>query len=46
VITYKCGAPYGELLQHYIGLNILEPLDLLLAGKSLEELDWIWKRKL
>ena len=24
---YKYGGPYGEILQHCIGLNILEPLD-------------------
>jgi hypothetical protein len=37
---YKCGAPYREILQHCIALNIPEPLDLLLAGESVEELDW------
>jgi hypothetical protein len=38
---YNCGAPYGEILQHCIGQNIPEPLNLLLAGESVEELDWI-----
>jgi hypothetical protein len=31
---YKCGPPYGEILQHCIGLNIPEPL--LLAVESVE----------
>jgi hypothetical protein len=40
---YKCGAPLGGkyILQHCIGLNIPEPLGLLLAGESVEEFDWI-----
>jgi hypothetical protein len=38
---YKCGAPYGKILPYCIGLNIPEPPDLLLAGESVEELDWI-----
>jgi hypothetical protein len=38
--------PYGEILQHCLGLNIPEPLDLILAWESVEELDWILKRKL
>jgi hypothetical protein len=41
VHIYKCGAPYGEILQHCIGLNIPKPLDLFLTGESVEELDWI-----
>jgi hypothetical protein len=38
---YKCGSPYWEILKHCIRLNIPEPLDLLLAGESVKELDWI-----
>jgi hypothetical protein len=34
------------ILQHCIGLNIPKPLDLLLAGESVEELDWIWNKKI
>jgi hypothetical protein len=44
-VLYKYRAPKGEILQiilqHCIGLNISEPLDLLLAGESVEELGWI-----
>jgi hypothetical protein len=45
-VLYKCRAPKGEILQimlqHCIGLNIPEPLDLLSAVESVEELfDWI-----
>jgi hypothetical protein len=42
VLYTDAGDPYGEILQHCIGLNIPEPLDLLLAGESVvKELDWI-----
>jgi hypothetical protein len=42
VLYINAGAPTGKyILQHSIGLNIPEPLGLLLAGKSVEELDWI-----
>jgi hypothetical protein len=46
MLYINAGPPYGEILQHCIRLNIPEPLDLPLAGESVEELDWIWKRKL
>jgi hypothetical protein len=46
VLLYKCGTLYGEILQHCIGLNIPEPLDLLLAGESVEELELDLKKKI
>jgi hypothetical protein len=29
------------ILQQCVGLNIPKPLDLLLAGESVEKIDWI-----
>jgi hypothetical protein len=47
VIYIDAGPPTGKYkLQHCIGLNIPEPLGLLVAGESVEELHWILKRKL
>jgi hypothetical protein len=40
------GTDQPQWLMDYIGLNIPEALGVLLAGESVEELDWIWKRKL
>ena len=41
---YRCGATYGEIhiTTLYIRLNIPEPLGLLLAGESVEELELDW----
>jgi hypothetical protein len=42
VLYINAGLPTGKcILQHCIGLNIPEPLGLLLAGESVEDLDWI-----
>jgi hypothetical protein len=42
VLYINAGPPTGKyILQHCIGLNIPEPIGLLLAGESVEELDWI-----
>jgi hypothetical protein len=42
VLYINTGAPTGKyILQHCLGLNIPEPLGLLLAGESVETLDWI-----
>jgi hypothetical protein len=43
VLYINVGAPTGKyILQYCIGLvNIPEPLGLLLAGETVEELDWI-----
>jgi hypothetical protein len=39
VLYINAGPPTGKYtLQHCIGLNISEPLGLLLAGESVEEL--------
>jgi hypothetical protein len=47
VLYVNEGASTGKyILQHCIALNIPEPLGLLLAGESFEELDWIWKKKI
>jgi hypothetical protein len=40
---YIMRGPYGKI---FTTLYIPEPLDLLLARESVEELDWILKRKL
>ena len=34
---YKFGAPYGEILQHCIGLNISEPLGMFQQGNQLKK---------
>jgi hypothetical protein len=45
IVYINAGPPKGKyyksFLQHCVGLNIPKPLDLLLAGESVEELDWI-----
>ena len=43
VLYIDAGPPTGKyILQHCIGLNIPEPLGLLLAGESVEELELDW----
>jgi hypothetical protein len=42
VLYINTGPPTGKhILQHCKGLNIPEPVCLILAGESVEELDWI-----
>jgi hypothetical protein len=42
VLYVNAGPPSGKyIVQHCMGLNIPKPLGLLLAGESVEELDWI-----
>ena len=44
VLYTDAGPPTGKyILQHCIRLNIPEPLGLLLAGESVEELELDWK---
>jgi hypothetical protein len=42
MLYINAGAPTGKYYNIFcIRLNIPEPLDLLLAGESVKELDWI-----